>query len=280
MMTAKSYNGPEDRGYGAPLGIRLIAELDTSGLDLFPVAQAIEAGHALGLSRGHTNMLLHQLAAAGWVTRLKRGLYAVNDTVTRLPRSHPFAIGTALVSPSAVSHWSALQHWGLTEQIPSAVTLSSPRRTFPPQNQAAASRQAAWVVAGTAYEFVAIAAARFFGVTHEWISERDRVPVFDRERALLDAFHHFHVFGSLSVALQALEAHLGDIEVRRLVAYAGQLGVAAVVGRVGWALEQFDVEEEALEPLRRHVGKGDAPLDPARPARGRHHPTWRVIENL
>lgn len=27
-------------------------------------------------------------------------------------------------------------------------------------------------------------------------------------------------------------------------------------------------------------GQGDAPLDPGRPARGRHDPTWRVIENL
>jgi hypothetical protein len=139
---------------------------------------------------------------------------------------------------------------------------------------------AAWIVGGIRCEFGAIPAAWFFGVIQEWVSERYRVPLFDRERALLDAFYHVDVFGSLSVALELLEAHLTAIEVSRPVAYAGQLGVAAVVGRAGWALEQFGGEADVLESLRRQVGTGDSPPDPTLPARGRQHPVWRVIENL
>ena len=84
----------------------------------------------LGLTPERAITILHRLVAAGWITRVKKGFCAVNDPVTRLPKAHHFAIGTAMVTPSAVSQWSALQHWGLTEQVPTNITLSSPRRTY------------------------------------------------------------------------------------------------------------------------------------------------------
>lgn len=266
--------------YGETAGVRLMAALEGAGCDPFTASQAVREGEMLDLSRGHVLRLLHLLTTGGWITRIKKGAYATNDPVTRAPKAHAFAIGASLVTPSAVSHWSALQHWGLTEQVPAAVMLSSPKRTFPPTDRPQGGTRPAWVVAGVRYEVIAVTEARFFGVTQVWVNERDQVPIFDRERALLDAFHHFHVFGSLSTALEILEAHLADIGVDQLVQYAVQLGVVAVVKRVGWALERLHVEPSILEPLRAYPAKGESPLDPSRPARGRHNPTWCVIENL
>lgn len=280
-MPTRSYHSSGSRRYGAAAGIQLMHGLEAAGADPFSAVQAVDAGTTLGLTPPHTMTLLHRLTAGGWLTRLKKGLYAINDPVTKLPKAHPFAIGAAIVTPSAVSHWSAFQHWGLTEQIPATVTLSSPARTFPPMDEAdGTSRRPAWTVAGVRYEFVTITTKRFFGVTQVWVSERNQVPIFDRERALLDAFHHFHLFGSLSIALEILETRLPDIDVHRLVAYAVRLDVAAVVKRVGWALEGFGTPAEVLTPLRAYAANGDSPLDPGRPARGHHNPTWRVIENL
>jgi predicted transcriptional regulator of viral defense system len=260
--------------------MRLIAALEGAGSDPFTAFQAAREGAARGLSRGHILRLLHLLTTGGWITRVKKGVYAINDPVTKAPKAHPFAIGGALLAPSAVSHWSALQHWGLTEQVPATVMLSSPKRTFPPTDGPQRGARPAWVVAGVRYEVVAVTEARFFGVTQVWVNDRNQVPIFDRERALLDAFHHFHVFGSLSTALEILESHLADIEVDRLVHYAVQLGVVTVVKRVGWTLERLKVAPSVLEPLRAYPAKGKSPLDPGRPARGRHNPAWHVIENL
>jgi len=64
------------------------------------------------------------------------------------------------------------------------------------------------------------------------------------------------------------------------VQYAVRLDVAAVAKRLGWALDEFGVTAGVLAPLRSYPAKGDSPLDPGRPARGRHNPTWHVIENL
>ncbi|MEZ4553114.1 MAG: hypothetical protein R3B59_04330 [Dehalococcoidia bacterium] len=137
-----------------------------------------------------------------------------------------------------------------------------------------------WVVAGTRYQVVSIVTRRFFGTTDVWMDERNRVSVFDRERALLDTFQHFHVFGSLSVGLGILDDHLDDLDVDRLVHHAIRLDVGAVVKRVGWALERLEVPQRALKPLLNYPVKGDAPLDPGRPSRGHHDLRWQVIENL
>ncbi len=270
-----------DTGYGDPIGVRLLTALEGIGAELFTTADAVNSGAGLGLSSAHVYSLLHRLAASGRVTRAKRGVYALNDPVTRAPRAHPFAIGASLVTPSAVSHWSALQHWGLTEQIPATVTLSSPSRTFPATSaEDRSDGRPAWVVEGVTYEFVSIRASRFFGSARAWVNERNRIPIFDRERALLDTFHHFRIFGSLSVALEILEAHLAEIDIERLVAYAARIDIGAVAKRVGWALETLGVGPERLAPLRADLSKGDTPLDPGLPARGHHNPVWHVIENL
>jgi predicted transcriptional regulator of viral defense system len=235
----------------------------------------------MGLSPRHVITLLHRLTGGGWLTRIKKGLYAINDPVTRLPKPHPFAIGAAIVTPSALSHWSALQHWGLTEQIPATVTLSSPARTFPPASEfAGPGGRTAWTVASVRYEFVTITRLRFFGITPVWVNDRHQVPIFDRERALLDAFHHFHIFGSLSMALEMLDTHMADLDVHRLVEYAVRFDIAAVAKRLGWALEKFGAPADVLAPLRTYPSRGDSPLDPGQPSRGHHNPTWGVIENL
>lgn len=121
-------------------------------------------------------------------------------------------------------------------------------------------------MAGVRYEFVTITKPRFFGVTRIWVDERNLVPIFDRERALLNVFQHFRIFGSLSIALEILESHLADIDVQRLVEYAVRLDVTAVAKRLGWALEESGVPLDVLAPLRSYPAKGDSPLDPGRPA--------------
>ena len=84
-MAALPYKPTTRRGYSERAGIRLLVALEGEGADPFTAAQAIDAGAALGLSSRHTVKLLHQLAAGGWLTRVKKRLYAINDPVTRRP---------------------------------------------------------------------------------------------------------------------------------------------------------------------------------------------------
>lgn len=269
--------------YSDTAGLRLLTELPESGV--FRTPDALQASSRLGLTDTHVHRLLHQLTRAGWVTRLQRGLYAPVDRATGAPRAHPFTVATALVHPAAVSHWSALAHWELTEQIPQVVTVSSPTRSAARGRRRQARSDESghlWVVAGQSYRVVFVKPEHFFGTSEVWVSPSERVAIYDRERALLDAFRHFHVFGSLAPALEMVEKHLPELDLDRLVGYAERLRVASVTRRLGWLLERLDAPETARARLRAQLPAraAEVALDPTRPERGPRSRTWGVIENL
>jgi len=99
MVTRTYQEGASGPPYGETAGVRLITALEGAGTDPFTALQAAREGATLGLTRTHTIRLLHLLAVGGWITHVKKGVYAINDPVTKAPRAHPFAIGAALVSP-------------------------------------------------------------------------------------------------------------------------------------------------------------------------------------
>jgi len=84
-MTTSSYGDGIQRSYGELAGLRLLDDLETAGLDPFTVADAKAQGKTLGLGASHTTSLLHRLSAGGRLTRLKKGVYAINDPLSGCP---------------------------------------------------------------------------------------------------------------------------------------------------------------------------------------------------
>jgi predicted transcriptional regulator of viral defense system len=112
--------------YARRRGIQLLDGLLVRGRRIFTAEDARWVAEESGIPPSTASWLLYELARSGWIRRLRRGLYAVDETYRGGPAPHPFAIATAVVTPSAISHWSALAHHGLTEQIPRVVTASTP----------------------------------------------------------------------------------------------------------------------------------------------------------
>ena len=95
----------------SPLGINLLRYLTDQGLRIFSTAQAQAAGLKIGMNPEYVSEALHHLNNGGWVTRLKRGVYAI---AAYGPAPHEFAIAMALVTPSAItsSHRLSAPSWG------------------------------------------------------------------------------------------------------------------------------------------------------------------------
>src|SRR5688572_10494121 len=115
-----------NRLYSRPAGIQLLDSLLAGGHRIFTTQDAQAVAQELGIAPATVSWALHELVRSGWVRRLRRGLYAVDEARRGGAAPHPFAIATTLVAPSAISHWSALAHHGLTEQIPQLVTAITP----------------------------------------------------------------------------------------------------------------------------------------------------------
>jgi predicted transcriptional regulator of viral defense system len=279
--------------YGETLGIRLLQELAARGLFIFSIEEAKMVAGDLGIDEGYGPQLLSQLVTGGWLRRLRRGLYAGLGRLPGWVDVHPFAVATRLVSPAAISHWSALHHHGLTEQVPRHVTASTPRKVVTPSMRAPSAAQRRegrkageeggkhlWETNGVAYEYFTVTRDRFFGIEEIWVDEHFRVPIYDKERSLLDGFVAPRVFGSLSEPLGILEEHLGSLDLEKMVGYAVRLGKASIARRLGWALDRLGVPSRVTDPLVRIPMDGVKVLDPTRPYEGRDDDQWMIRENV
>ena len=264
---------------GLDLIKRVVVELGP----IFSVEQAQPAAKDLGLSESQLRWTLSHLARNNWLVRLKRGLYAVQPPLNG-GDLHPFAVAAVLAQPSAISHWSALAHHGLTTQIPPMVQASTTRRVVTPEmRQGKAHRprgHAVWAVLNWEYEFITVRSKSWFGFQQEWVSQWHRVSITDPERTMLDMFAHPGVFGSVRTGMETLERSIESLDLERLIQYALRYEVGALIKRLGWTLETLGVPESVYEPLREFPVSNVCPLDPAGPASGLIVPNWQVRNNL
>ena len=272
---------PSTGRYGLSAGIVLARNLAEAGLYVFTTEDAVELRPS-DVSPAWVSSLLKSLADAGWIVRLRRGLYAGTGRLPGGVDLPPFAIATSLVKPSAIAHLSALAHHELTDQIPLSISAITPRKVVTPSMRGpkAPAGPHLWHAAGLDFRYVVVTPERFgFGIETIWLDERFRVPITDRERTVLDLFALPRLFGGLGEGLGVLEHASGEIDVPKLVQYALRHGSIAVAKRLGWSLETTGTSSAVLAALQKLPASGYSPLDPGRVRRGRHDRRWMIVDN-
>ena len=267
-------------------GLQLLRDLADNGKFVFTLDEARQAAQSLPvpISTATVPQALARMAESGWIQRLRRGLYIGTAELPGFARVPSFAIATQLIAPSAISHWSALSFHGLTEQLPCNVFSTTSKKVVTPSMRAShrspGREKHAWIVGEVAYRYRTVRPRFFFGWEWVWLDEHFRVPIFSKERALLDMFASPHAFGGIGVALEILEHHLGEIRIPKLVDDALQYGVTSVCNRLGWCLQETGSSDRQTSRLRRIPAAGFSLLDPGSPAQGSYDKHWKVQVNL
>lgn len=260
-------------------GTELVRRLAGTGERIFTVKDAGQLASKVGLSAGYLHEALHHLARSGWIIRLRKGLYALAGSLPGVSPLHEFEIAMALVKPAAISHWSALSHHGLTEQVPRKVFVLTTARSVPRARGARQVRpQSGYSVAGMRYEFIQTKPDRFFGIDEVWVGEA-RIKMTDPERTLLDGLTAPQYCGGLPEVFHAFTVRGPKLELKRVIDYARRLD-AATAKRLGWVLEhQIRIDAAQLEPLQAVPIKGYRTLDPTGPRRGACDRRWMIQVN-
>jgi len=263
-------------------GIELVRKLAESGDRIFTLERVRELAPSVGLSAGYLRQALHHLARSGWVVRLRKGLYSLSSSVPGVSPLHEFEVGMALVHPAAISHWSALHHHGLTEQLPRRVFVLTTTGTSIPRLVGAKRKERrsdkGYPVGGTIYQFVQVKPERFFGIEETWVGET-RIKMTDLERTLLDGLMMPRYCGDFAEVLHAFQVRGPQLDLEKIVRYSLKLD-AATGKRLGWILEQQGIDLNRLEPLLAIHSKGYRILDPAGAHRGPCNRRWMIQENL
>ncbi len=255
-------------GLGAS-SARLLRQLAGNGKSIFGHRDALRIWEG---SRAGLNNLLHRLAKRRWITRIERGKYMIlpfEAGPSGQYTEHEFVIASRLVRPYMIGLWSALNHHGLTEQIPDRVYLISPRTKHRYEG----------TLAGVSYRIFMVPKDNFFGTTFAWIG-RHKVWVTDLERTLLDAVLWPQHCGGFAEVAKAFKTAGAKVDLHKLEQYAGIIERGVAFKRLGILGEWLGWPLENLLRWRRRVSKGVGLLDPAGPKSGPQVSRWKIRLNF
>lgn len=234
------------------------------------------AAAVAGIEPARAARLLRHLAEQGWLTRVRRGLYATVPLEAESAedwRVDPWVVVDAALGEGYVGGWTALRHWDLTDQI-FATTVYLTARPVPYRDRE---------IGGAQFELRHIGGDDRFGTKRVWRG-RVAVDVSDPERTLVDCLNDPSIGGGVRHVAEALEEYGGGdrVDWARVVDYGDRLGNRTVFKRLGLIAEELDLPDaDALvEACGERVSAGVGRLDPGRPAEGPVVRRWGLRRNV
>lgn len=219
-----------------------------------------------------TQKFLERLQTKGWIRRIKRGRFAViplSSGERRTTQLHEFIVAMELVSPAAIAYWSALNHHGMTEQLPRTVFLATNHPVRRPPGE----------VLGVTYKIISLRPEKFFGIIKDWINEM-HFTVTDREKTIIDGLDLPQYVGGVIEIAKVLSIGWTQLNESKLRKYAVKIGNSAVAKRLGFLMETLGLGN--VEAFRKVVtlAPGFSPLDPTLPRYGKYNRRWGLLVNM
>jgi predicted transcriptional regulator of viral defense system len=254
-----------------PQAARLVAELHERGKALFSHADVQEI---TSLQAKSARNFVAALVRRGVATRLKPGLFILVPFEIGHEQDYlgnPYVVARELVGGADyyVSHASAMDLHQMVTQ-PQLVVYTMTTAAIRPR-----------VVLGTEFRFVRCRPGHLFGGSGHWVAKTEKVQVSDLERTVIDGLKQSEYCGGFTEVAKGFWMRRDDIDHGKLVEYALRLDVGAVIRRLGFLLETFEVDAPLeLERLQENLTASYAILDPLLPAEGKFMSRWRLRLNV
>jgi predicted transcriptional regulator of viral defense system len=243
---------------------RILSDLSYKGKGLFTLEDI----------RGYIESpkdLLHNLIRKNWILRIKNGVYLIapleaGELGAHSYTIHSFVIASNLVNPYYISHWSALNYYGFTEQIPPAVYITSTK----PRNRRR--------ILDTEFIFVAVPERKMFGITEIEI-DKNMLKISTPEKTIVDCLDHPEHCGGIGEVAKGIYFERNNLDLKTVVSMAERMRNRTIIKRLGYILDVFRLTEY-IEILKRiGLSEGYSKLDPKLPDKGKINEKWAIRIN-
>ncbi|MBN2335236.1 type IV toxin-antitoxin system AbiEi family antitoxin domain-containing protein [Candidatus Bathyarchaeota archaeon] len=216
--------------------------------------------------------ILYRLVKKNWILRLKKGVYLIapldaGELGANRFTVHSFVIGSYLVDPYYISHWSALNYYGFTEQTPPSTYIA----TTKPRNKKR--------ILDNNFVFVTINKKKMFGVTSINV-DKYNVKISTPEKTIVDCLDHPEHCGGIEEVAKAIYFEHDELDFMKITNMAAEMGNKTIIKRLGYLLDLFEFAEYSSMLENIPLSKGYSKLEPKGLEKGKINEKWRLNVNV
>jgi len=194
-------------------------------------------------SKNAIRVIIYRIVKEKRLIPLKPGIYLyVPEGYEERWTTSNFWIGANLVNPYAISFWSALNHWGLTEQLPNKTYIQTTKSLKNYHRK----------ILNNEYQFIKLADKNFFGVIKIWVANH-QVNITNQEKTLVDCLAYPLYGGGIIEAAKGLYHFYQNSEAKNIISYARRMGQPALK-RLGFLLELLEIlNQKELNKIKKLI---------------------------
>ena len=235
----------------------------------------LEAFQALPQSSQNTvRQLLSDMTRRGLLMRVKKGIYYIipyeQDSESFMPDWHLLAEGIVKETEYYIGYYSALQ-------LHSLITQPSLKEQIVVTKQI---RPSTFKIKGVPFQFIYYNKNHFFGYKKMWIDNFHKVQCSDLEKTIIDCLFKPDYAGGIVEIAKAIYDSKNQINYDLLNEYTQQFHSQAVIKRLGFLLELFEIHHPIVEELHNRKSDSYVLLDTELPKEGKLLSRWSIRQNI
>lgn len=216
-----------------------------------------DAMQALDVNREKATWLLAGWHNQGLLRRVAHGVYvpikpsAVDQTQVL---EDPWILVPELYDPGYIGGWSALEHWGLTEQLFRSICVLTGKRTGFGEKE----------LQGVKFFIKHVSDKRLFGTKTIW-REHIKIQISDPHKTILDILEKPILGAGLQHTFDCFKEYANQYKSQSdrqmLLDYAARINNGALFKKLGFFAEQAGFEKRFLKACRENLTQGYTSLD-------------------
>lgn len=242
MVTQKIFLGYNE--------LRLIMTLESDNTRIFTFS---DAKRILRTSNASVRNVVYRLKKKNRITELEKGKYVLSPARSGLEGlwvEHPYLVVPNLIDEYYIGFWSAMNYWGMTEQIPRTVFVATRKRK---RNIEYGNQE---------FKFIILSKKKFFGSVREKIEDFE-FNISNREKTIVDGLMHPEYCGGISEVAKAIWNVREELYWDKLLGMVDTVGINAVDRRLGYLLDVMEIQKDISQKLSRKGFIGFRWLDPS-----------------
>ena len=213
-----------------------------------------DAMNALGLTRTQATRLLTNWNNQGIIRRISHGVYVpLNPSSLGQVQilEDPWMIVPELFNRAYIGGWSALEHWGLTEQVFRSVCVMTSKRT----------KKGDHLIQGVNFYLKHIQPKLIFGTKGIW-RDHVKVEVSDPHKTILDIIDDPYLGAGLQHLLDSFKesVNIYEKDIANLFTYADIVNNGAIYKKLGYLSELLKLDSKWINRCKLGLTEGYANL--------------------